>query len=106
MLKELRTQSFMPWINKMWEKPNVAHGNPSDQHFRASLILGFANNAACDTFFSSSTVEKLSRQLTPLAPAIHAYDVEAALTYARQDGHHQQESTRGRNRARARYTQY
>ncbi|CAH0300989.1 hypothetical protein SRABI83_04521 [Arthrobacter sp. Bi83] len=26
----------------------------------------------------------LSRQLTPLASAIHAYDVDAALTYVRQ----------------------
>jgi hypothetical protein len=57
LLKELRMQSFMPWIETMWDTPNVGHDNPSGQHFHASLILGFANNAARDTFFSSSTIE-------------------------------------------------
>lgn len=86
VLKELRTQSFMPWIESMWDTPNVAHDNPIGQRFHAAVILGFADKAARDTFFSSSTVEKLSRQLTPLASAIHAYDVEAALTYVKH-GH-------------------
>lgn len=84
LLTELRTQSFMPWIEKMWDTPHVAHDNPSDERFHASVVLGFADEAARDAFFSSSTVEKLSRQLTPLASAIHAYDVEAALTFVRQ----------------------
>lgn len=84
MLTELRTQSFMPWIEKMWDTPHVAHDNPSDERFHASVVLGFADEAARDAFFSSSTVEKLSRQLTRLASAIHAYDVEVALTFVRQ----------------------
>lgn len=80
MLKELRTQSFMPWIQKMCDTPNVAHDNPADQRFHASIILGFADSAARAAFFSSTTVQNLSHQLTPVASAIHAYEVEAALT--------------------------
>ena len=84
MLKELRTQSFMPWIEKMWDTPNVAHDNPADQRFHASIILGFADSAARDAFFSSTTVHNLSHQLKPVASAIHAYEVEAALTYVKR----------------------
>ncbi|MGO4586633.1 strictosidine synthase [Arthrobacter sp. 2RAF6] len=83
MLKELRTQSFMPWIKKTWDTLNVAHHNPSDQRFHASIIVGFANNAARATFFDSTAVQDLSHQLKPLASAIHAYEVEAALTYVK-----------------------
>lgn len=79
-LKELRTQSFMPWIKKMWDTPNVVDDNPADQRFHASIILGFADSAARDAFFSSTTVHNLSHQLKPVASAIHAYEVEAALT--------------------------
>jgi hypothetical protein len=82
-LKELRTQTFLPWNKKLWDTPNVAHDNPHDQRFRASLILGFTDTAARDAFFASSVIEELSNQLTPLASAIHAYDVTAALTYVK-----------------------
>jgi hypothetical protein len=85
-LKELRTQTFMPWNKKLWDTPNVAHDNPKDQRFHASVMVGFADDAARDAFFSSGTVKDLSEQLTPLASAIHAYDVTAALTYVK-DGH-------------------
>jgi hypothetical protein len=86
VMKELRTQTFLPWSEKLWDTPHVAHDNPDNRHFHASVILGFADTAARDAFFTSSTVEILSRQLTPLASAIHAYDVDAALTYVRH-GH-------------------
>jgi hypothetical protein len=45
-LRELRTQVFMPWVEQLWNTPNVAHDNPTDQRFRASLIVGFANTSA------------------------------------------------------------
>jgi hypothetical protein len=61
----------------------VAHDNPHDQRFHASLILGFTDTAAQDAFFASSVIEELSNQLVPLASAIHAYDVTAALTYVK-----------------------
>jgi hypothetical protein len=28
-LRELRTQVFMPWIERLWDTPNVAHDNPA-----------------------------------------------------------------------------
>jgi len=83
VLKELRTQIFLPWNQKLWDTPSVAHDNPRDQRFHASLILGFTDTAARDAFFASSVIEELSNQLTPLASAIHAYDVTAALTYVK-----------------------
>lgn len=83
MLKELRTQSFMPWTKKTWDTPNVAHDDPADQRFHASIILGFADSAARDAFFSSTAVRNLSHQLNPVASAIHAYEVDAALTYVK-----------------------
>jgi hypothetical protein len=83
VLKELRTQTFLPWNEKLWDTPDVAHDNPHDQHFHASLILGFTDTAARDAFFASSVIEELSNQLAPLASAIHSYDVTAALTYVK-----------------------
>jgi hypothetical protein len=83
VLKELRTQTFLPWIEKLWDTPNVAHDNPDDQHFHASLILGFADASARDAFFTSNVIEELSDQLAPLASAIHAYDVSEALSYVK-----------------------
>ena len=86
VLKELRTQTFLPWSKKLWDTPDVAHDNPEDQRFHASIMLGFVDDAARDAFFSSSAVKDLSKQLKPVASAAHAYDVTAALTYVK-DGH-------------------
>lgn len=83
VLKELRTQSFLPWNKKLWDTPDVAHDNPRDQRFHASVILGFVDDAAREAFFSSRTIKDLSDNLTSVASAIHAYDVVAALTYVK-----------------------
>jgi hypothetical protein len=83
MLKELRTQTFLPWVEKLWDTPNVAHDNPDDQHFHASLILGFSDTESRDAFFRSSVIEMQADQLAAHASAIHAYDVTAALTYVK-----------------------
>ena len=83
VLKELRTQTFLPWIEKLWDTPNVAHDNPHDQRFHASLMLGFTDTAARDAFFTGNVIQGLSEQLAPLVSAIHAYDVTAALTYVK-----------------------
>jgi hypothetical protein len=83
VLKELRTQTFLPWNRRLWDTPQVAHDNPQDQRFHASLILGFTDTAARDAFYADRVIEELSSQLTPLASAIHAYDVTAALTYVK-----------------------
>lgn len=81
-LRELRTQVFLPWSEKTWDTPNVAHDNPDDQHLHASVILGFADDAARDTFYADHAGH-LTDLLTPHVSAIHAYDVEAALTYVK-----------------------
>lgn len=83
VLKELRTQVFMPWNEKLWDTPNVAHDNPTDQRFHASLVLGFADAAARAAFFTSPEVQGLSDALAPFASAAHAYEVTDALTYVK-----------------------
>jgi hypothetical protein len=79
-LKELRTQVFLPWNKKTWDTPNVAHDNPKDQHLHASVILGFADDAARDAFFAESALA-LTPLLRPRVSAIHAYDVAETLTF-------------------------
>ncbi len=83
MLRELRTQTFLPWIQKLWDTPNVAHDNPRDQRFHASVSLGFTDTAARAAFFTGDAVGRLSGQVVPLVSAIHAYDVATALTYVK-----------------------
>ena len=80
-LRELRTQAFMPWIERLWNTPNVAHDNPIDQRFHASLILGFTDTDALRAFFGSREIAMLSRQLGVFVSALHAYEVSEALTY-------------------------
>ena len=66
-----------------WDTPNVAHDNPVDRRFGASLILGFAEAATQAAFFAGDEIAGLSDALAPFASAIHAYDVSAALTYVK-----------------------
>lgn len=82
-LKELRTQSFLPWSKGLWNTPNVAHDNPSDQRFHASVMLGFADEAAQVAFFESDRLASLSTKLARVASAAHAYQVSEALTFVR-----------------------
>ena len=93
VLRELRTQTFLPWNKRLWNTPNVAHDNPGDQRFHASLSLGFTDAQQRADFFHSPEIESLSNTLAQLTSAIHGYDVSAALTYVK-DGtilpHYQQ----------------
>jgi hypothetical protein len=82
-LRELRTQVFMPWIERLWDTPNVAHDNPSDQRFHASLVLGFADADAMAACFGSEAVATLSGRLPAFASAVHAYEVTETLTYVK-----------------------
>ena len=82
MLTELRTQVFLPWNEKTWDTPNVAHDNPADQHLHASAILGFADDIARDAFYTDHAPH-LSELLAPHVSAIHAYDATEALTYVK-----------------------
>ena len=83
VLSELRTQAFLPWNEKLWDTPNVAHDNPTDQRFHASLMLGFADASARTAFFDSAEIAKLSDELSTFASAVHAYEVSEALTYVK-----------------------
>jgi hypothetical protein len=84
VMKELRTQVFMPWYEKLWDTPNVAHDNPTDQRLHASLILGFADASARAAFFDSDEITTLSDRLLVFASAVHAYEVSEALTYVKE----------------------
>ena len=83
VLKELRTQTFLPWHEKTWDTPHVAHDNPPDQRLHASVLLGFANTSARAGFFQGPVIQHLSQTLAPVVSAIHAYDVSAALTFVK-----------------------
>jgi hypothetical protein len=80
-LRELRTQVFMPWIERLWDTPNVAHDNPTDQRFHASLIVGFTDTNTLREFFGSREIATLSGKLPEFVSAVHAYEVSEALTY-------------------------
>jgi hypothetical protein len=82
-LRELRTETFLPWSKALWDTPNVAHDNPADQRFNASAMLGFADAAARAAFFESRTLADLSIGLAQVASAVHAYRVSEALTFVR-----------------------
>ncbi len=83
VLKELRTQTFLPWNEKTWDTPHVAHDNPVEQRFHSSLILGFADPATRTAFFHGAPARQLSPMLASIASAIHAYDISATLTYVK-----------------------
>jgi len=80
-VKELRTQVFMPWRRGLWDTPNVAHDNPADKRFDASIILGFTGTDALRAYFAGDAVARLSSRLPAFASAVHAYEVEQALTF-------------------------
>ena len=82
-LRELRTQVFMPWIKRLWDTPNVAHDNPTDQRFHASLILGFTDPNALRAFFDGGEIATLSGKLPEFVSALHAYEVTEALTFVK-----------------------
>ena len=81
VLKELRSKVYMPWKQKQWNTPNVAHDNPKQQQFQASLMLGFADKSAMDKFYGGDAVKKLSERLSVFCSAVHAYEIEKTLTY-------------------------
>lgn len=82
-LTELRTQTFLPWSRALWDTPDVAHDNPGDQRFHASIALGFVDVVARGAFFSGDLIHGLSDTLAPLTSAIHAYEAAETLTYVK-----------------------
>ena len=82
-LRELRTQVFLPWMQRLWNTPDVVHDNLTDQRFHASLILGFADPETLRAFFESGEIALLSGKLRTVASAVHAYEVTETLTYVK-----------------------
>jgi len=82
-LRELRTQVFLPWIERLWDTPEVAHDNPTDQRFHASVILGFTGPDEQRAFFGSGEIATLAARLPEFVSAVHAYEVTEALTYVK-----------------------
>lgn len=76
-------RSSCPWIERLWDTPNVAHDNPTDQRFHASVILGFTDTNALRAFFGSAEIATLSDKLPEFVSAVHAYQVTEALTYVK-----------------------
>ena len=77
VLTELRTQVFMPWNQRLWNTPNVAHDNPVDQRFHASVILGFSDRAALQDFVEGFVPQAVGERLAQNASAVHAYEMTA-----------------------------
>jgi hypothetical protein len=71
----------MPWIERLWNTPNVAHDNPTDQRFHASLLVGFTDTAALRACFASGEIAAVSRKQPEFVSAVHAYEVAETLTY-------------------------
>ncbi|NEM91115.1 strictosidine synthase [Galbitalea soli] len=82
-VRELRTQDFLPWSARLWNTPNVAHDNPVEQRFHASVILGFADAGARADFLLGTAIETLSANLAAVCSAVHAYEVSETLTFVK-----------------------
>lgn len=83
-LTELRTQTFLPWSERLWATPHVAHDNPTDQQFHASVVLGFADDSAREAFFTKGAAGRHTSLIAPSVSAIHAYNVDATLTFVKE----------------------
>ena len=83
-LTELRTQTFLPWSERLWATPHVAHDNPTDQQFHASVVLGFADDTAREAFFTEGAAGRHTSLIAPSVSAIHAYNVDATLTFVKE----------------------
>lgn len=77
---EVRAQVYMPWNKATWNTPNVAHDNPKEDHLHASIILGFADQAAREVFYAN-LAPQLNAEVVQYASAVHAYHIEKTLPF-------------------------
>jgi sugar lactone lactonase YvrE len=82
-VRELRVQVFMPWRLGLWDTPGVAHDNPAEAEFHASLVLGFGDESERARFFASAIAHDLAGEITQYCTAVHAYDVEQTHIYVK-----------------------
>ena len=83
VLKELRSKTYNRWKQKQWDTPNVAHDNPEEVQFQASLMLGFADKNTMEAFFKGNDVKKLADRISVFCSAVHAYEIEGTLTFVK-----------------------
>ena len=85
VLKELRTQTFLPWIEKLWDTPERRARQPrTTSSSTPRSCSGSPTPRHGDAFFDQQRDRgPVQTELAPLASAIHAYDVAAALTYVK-----------------------
>lgn len=83
ILQELRSKVYSPWKKKQWDTPNVAHDNPEEVQFQASLMLGFIDKDDMEKFFKSDDIKKLSDRLSVFCSAVHAYEIDETLTFVK-----------------------
>jgi hypothetical protein len=83
VLKELRNKVYMPWKQKQWNTPNVAHDNAKEVQFQASLMFGFTDKNEMEKFFKSEVVKNLSDRISIFCSAVHAYEIAETLTYVK-----------------------
>lgn len=83
LVRELHTQVFMPWQLSHWDTPGVAHDNPPEAQFHSSVVIGFDDQDARQSFFDSLAHETLQEGLAGYCTAIHAYPVEDTYIYVK-----------------------
>ncbi len=74
-MSELRVQYFLPWHAKTWDTPQVAHDNPVSDRYQASILLGFENRQARETFYQQ-TAPELNHLLRGKVSALHSFSIE------------------------------
>lgn len=74
-LSELRVQYFLPWHAKTWDTPQVAHDNPVSDRYQASILIGFEDQQARETFYQQ-TAPELNRLLRGKVSALHSFSIE------------------------------
>lgn len=83
---EVRTQAFLPYIKQLWSTPGVAHDEPPEWRYQATVLLGAPDRAALDAALASRPVAAMLERQRQHCSAIHAYVV--ANTYVfRRDGY-------------------
>ena len=83
-LLEVRTQAFLPYVKQLWSTPGVAHDEPPEWRYHASVVLGSPDRAALDAALAAGPIAATRDGQRDRCSAIHAYAV--ANTYVLRRG--------------------
>jgi hypothetical protein len=81
-MRELRTQTFLPFSARMWNTPDVDHDYPPDTRFHSSVVIGAADRSSLEQALSR-VADQMESEIRANYSAIHAYDVEQTFLYVR-----------------------